>query len=105
MSLLIFDEIDSGVSGKTAISVAEMLRDLASDKQVLCVSHMAQVAAAADTHYLIDKQIVKDRTQTRLSILEDKARIREISRLVSGNQEDSMSLELAEKMLVKYPVR
>ncbi|HZJ68450.1 MAG TPA: DNA repair protein RecN [Candidatus Eisenbacteria bacterium] len=105
LSLLIFDEIDSGVSGKTAISVAEMLRDLASDKQVLCVSHMAQVAAAADTHYLIDKQIVKDRTQTRLSILEDKARIREISRLVSGNQEDSMSLELAEKMLVKYPVR
>jgi len=75
LTVLIFDEIDSGVSGVTAISVAEMLRDLATDKQVLCVSHMAQVAAAADSHFLIEKNVIQDRTHTDLVELKPKKQL------------------------------
>lgn len=105
LTVLIFDEIDSGVSGVTAISVAEMLRDLATDKQVLCVSHMAQVAAAADSHFLIEKNVIQDRTHTDLVELKPKNSLQEIARLLSGNPEDQSSLALASEMYNLYQHR
>lgn len=103
--LLIFDEIDAGVSGKTAIRLAQMLHRLADDKQVLCVSHTPQIAAAADRQYLLEKQFDQGRTMTCLTMLDRPARARELARLLSGKADDQSSLLLANEMLNQYPPR
>lgn len=105
LTVLIFDEIDSGISGNTAISVAQMLRDIAGNKQVLCVSHMAQLAAASDTHYLIEKSVRDRRTSTQLKKLDLSAKTREVARLLSGNPEDQSTILLAKEMIAQYPRR
>lgn len=103
--ILIFDEIDAGVSGKTAIRLAEMLHHLADEKQVLCVSHMAQIVATADSQFLLEKKLVQGRTRTQLTKLDRPARLRELARLLSGNPDDQSSLLLANEMLELYPDR
>ncbi|NLM18469.1 MAG: DNA repair protein RecN [Clostridiaceae bacterium] len=105
LSVLIFDEIDSGVSGNTAISVAQMLREIAENKQVLCVSHMAQVAAASDTHFLIEKSVQDQRTSTQLKRLDLSEKTREVARLLSGNPDDQSTVKLAEEMILQYKQR
>lgn len=105
LAVLIFDEIDSGVSGNTAISVAQMLREIAANKQVLCVSHMAQVAAASDTHYLIEKSIRNQRTSTQLKKLDLSEKISEVARLLSGNPDDQSAVNLAQEMVTQYKQR
>ncbi|NLJ95051.1 MAG: DNA repair protein RecN [Clostridiaceae bacterium] len=102
LSVLIFDEIDAGISGKTANQVAKMLRNLASNKQVLCVSHMPQVTAAADNHYLIEKYVEKERTKTSLKLLNKADRTTEIARLLSGKEQDENSLILAKQLLQSF---
>ena len=105
LTVLIFDEIDSGVSGNTAISVAQMLREIAANKQVLCVSHMAQVAAASDTHYLIEKIVREKRTSTQLKKLDLSEKTNEVARLLSGNPDDQSTVKLAKKMISQYKQR
>ncbi len=102
LSVLIFDEIDAGISGQTAIKVAEMLQQLSQNKQVLCVSHMAQLAVVADCHYFISKEEQQDRTMTKLQRLDYQSRKHEVARLLSGNHSDTKSLMLAEQMLQEY---
>ncbi|NLJ70489.1 MAG: DNA repair protein RecN [Clostridiaceae bacterium] len=105
LSVLIFDEIDSGVSGNTALSVAQMLREIADNKQVLCVSHMAQVAAASDTHFLIEKTVQDQRTSTQLKKLDLSEKTREVARLLSGNPHDQSTINLAKQMISQYKQR
>lgn len=102
LSVLIFDEIDTGISGKTANQVAMMLKKLAFNKQVLCVSHMAQITAAADTHYLIQKYVEDNRTKTNLKLLNQEQRKNEIARLLSGKEQDQNSLSLAAQLLENH---
>lgn len=97
--VLIFDEIDSGISGKTTDSIAQKLKTIAESCQVLCVTHSAQIAARADTHYLISKNVHSGRTSTKLEILETEQRIAEISRLLSGQPSDPVSRKLAGQLL------
>lgn len=97
--VLIFDEIDSGISGKTTDSIAQKLKTIAESCQVLCVTHSAQIAARADTHYLISKNVHSGRTSTKLETLEAEQRIDEISRLLSGQPSDPVSRKLAEQLL------
>lgn len=86
VSTMIFDEIDTGISGYTAGKVGTQLKKVAENRQVICVTHLAQIAAMADTHLLIEKKAEKDRTFTSVSPLSYEQRINEIARIMSGTQ-------------------
>ena len=83
---LIFDEIDSGISGNAAQKVGVKLQHIARDKQVICVTHLAQIAALADSHYLISKLNDNNRSVTKISQLDNDGRINELSRIISGGE-------------------
>jgi DNA repair protein RecN (Recombination protein N) len=96
---LIFDEIDAGISGRTATIVAQKLRRLSETHQVFCVTHMAQISAAADRHYIIEKETRDERTHTMIRSLEKKEREEEVARLLSGDRYDKTSLDLAARLI------
>ena len=81
---LLFDEIDVGISGRTAQSVAKKLSVIAKKHQVLCITHLPQIAAMADVHYLIEKRVLNDKTITSISQLDYDASVNEIARLLGG---------------------
>ncbi|MCF6465881.1 DNA repair protein RecN [Clostridium sp. Cult2] len=81
---LIFDEIDTGISGRTAQIVGEKIKMISKNHQVICISHLPQIAALADTHFVIYKDTVKDKTSTIVRKLKDEERIDELSRLLGG---------------------
>ncbi len=97
--LLIFDEIDTGISGETTEVVGRKLKKLALSHQILCVTHQAQIAAAADAQFLIYKESDVERTRTFIRQLSSAEREAEIARLLSGRSEDASSLDLARKLL------
>lgn len=82
--VLIFDEIDTGISGKAANSVAEKLNGISKNHQVLCISHLPSIAAIADYNYFISKKVVEDRTNTNIKLLNEREAIEEIARISSG---------------------
>ena len=84
VSAIIFDEIDTGISGKAANSVAKKLKSIAKKHQVMCISHLPNIAAVADYNYFISKETVLDRTKTKIKLLEEKEVIEEIARISSG---------------------
>ena len=82
---LVFDEIDAGVSGRAALKVGKKLQDTAAgDRQVLCVTHLAQIAARADHHLLIEKAVRDGRTYTQVTPLDEAGRERELARIIGG---------------------
>ena len=96
---LIFDEVDTGVSGRAAQKVAEKLRSVATHKQVLCVTHLPQLAALADTHLLIAKSERDGRTYTTVTPLDREGRKRELARIIGGTNITETTLKSAEEML------
>jgi len=82
--VLIFDEIDTGISGRAANSVAEKLSKIAKNHQVLCISHLPNIAAIADFNYFISKRVINERTNTNITLLKEDEVIREIARISSG---------------------
>ena len=105
ISTLIFDEVDTGVSGRAAQRVAEKLRSVAAHKQVLCVTHLPQLAALADTHLLIAKEERSGRTYTTVTPLELEGRKQELARIIGGTNITQTTLKSAEEMLVGTEVR
>lgn len=99
VNTLIFDEVDTGVSGRAAQKVAEKLRSVAAHKQVLCVTHLPQLAALADTHLLIAKSERQGRTFTTVTPLDFEGRKRELARIMGGAQITETTLKSAEEML------
>lgn len=99
VNTLIFDEVDTGVSGRAAQKVAEKLRSVAAQKQVLCVTHLPQLAALADTHLLIAKSERQGRTFTTVTPLDLEGRKRELARIMGGAQITETTLKSAEEML------
>ena len=99
-SVLIFDEIDTGISGKAANAVAEKLSKISEKHQVLCISHLPNIAAVADYHYFISKSIINDRTSTSIKQLSEKEKINEIARISSG-EINEISIKYAEKLRYK----
>jgi len=97
-TVLIFDEIDSGISGRAAAKVGAKLSELSRSRQVLCVTHLAQIAALADRHLLIEKSEVGGRTYTRVESVSGEARKRELARIISGD-DDEMSLANAQRLM------
>jgi DNA repair protein RecN (Recombination protein N) len=100
---LIFDEIDAGVGGAVAVKVADKLRKLARSHQTLCITHLPQIAAAADSHYNVIKQTAKGRTTTRVTLVQDQTRVEEVARLLDGSLSEA-SLKHARALLEKSRV-
>lgn len=101
---MIFDEIDTGISGRAAAKVGLKLHDAAENRQILCVTHLAQIAAMADTQLLIKKTSDEKRTYTGITKLDFEGRKREIARIISGDENDPISLENAEMLLLRKNV-
>ena len=96
---LIFDEIDTGISGSAADRVGRKLSRLSADRQTLCVTHQAQIAAFADNHLFISKSVHDDRTFTQVEALDTEGRIRELARIVGGEQITDSALNHAKELL------
>ena len=95
---LIFDEIDAGISGRTAQKVSEKLSKIAAEHQVICITHLAQIASMADSHYEIIKQVEDGRTKTSIHRLDDKEIKNELARLIGGAELTDKVYESAEEM-------
>lgn len=98
---IVFDEVDTGVSGRVAQAIAEKISGIASGSQVLCITHLPQVAAAGDYQYLISKEIQDGRTRTIVKEIDTTKRIREIARMLSGAEITELTLENAKEMLTQ----
>lgn len=96
---VIYDEIDSGVSGKAAGRIGEVLRQSAQGHQILCITHTAQIAALADCHLLIQKNVANDRTYTEIHPLDEEGRVEALARLISGDHITELSRANAREML------
>lgn len=92
---LVFDEVDAGIGGTTAKKVAQKLKDLSENYQILCITHLPQIAVLADIHYVVEKEIMEKETKTRIKEVKGEDRIKEIARMLG----DPQNLELAKNYL------
>lgn len=98
---LIFDEIDTGISGTTASIVGKKMKEIAKTHQVICITHLAQIAAFADHHYQISKDDSSGKTLTKVKLLDEKERIAEIARLLGGLKITDATLKNAEELILQ----
>jgi len=96
---ILFDEVDTGVSGKVAQKMAEKMYDISQHIQVICISHLPQVAAISDHHLYIEKKEQDDRTTTRVTELDGQSRIKEVARMISGVEVTPLTLEHAAELI------
>lgn len=96
---MVFDEVDSGVGGQTGQAMAEKIAQIACDKQVLCITHLPQIAAVADRHIFIQKQVEGERTVTQVAVLTDQDRVLELTRMFAGAEVTDTAVENARQML------
>ena len=99
ISVLIFDEIDTGISGETVRKVAEKLKELSANVQVICVTHSPQIAAKAEQQFFIKKEIENNLTETKVRELNTEERIREIARIISGDNITEASIVHAKEIM------
>ncbi len=98
---MIFDEIDTGVSGRAAVKIGNKLHQTAANKQVICVTHLPQVASAADHHFLIEKSVKNNRTVTEVKSITGHEREAEIGRMIGGDRITPAVIENAREMLLR----
>lgn len=96
---IIFDEVDTGVSGRVAQAIADKIHSVAHHSQVLCITHLPQVAAMADQHLYISKKVEDERTSTYVEHIDDKERIEEIARMLSGEALTQLTIDTAQELL------
>ena len=96
---IVFDEVDTGVSGRVAQAIADKIYQISENSQVLCITQLPQVAAVADEHYFIEKEIVAGRTETSVRILSEKERVNEIARMLAGSEITKLTIEHAQELL------
>jgi DNA repair protein RecN (Recombination protein N) len=96
---LVFDEVDSGIGGATSALVGEKLKRVAAGQQVLCITHLPQVAAFADSHYLVEKRVADGRTVTAATLLPADERVAEMARMLGGTRITEKTLEHAREMI------
>lgn len=99
VSTMIFDEIDTGVSGRAAQKIAQKLAELSKTKQVLCVTHLAQIAAFADSHLYIEKDTIGSSTYTKVTALDEESRVTEIARIIGGDIVTETTLQSARELI------
>ena len=96
----VFDEVDSGVGGQTANAVGQKIKSISKNAQIICITHLAQIACLADNHIAIEKQIKGNKTYTKMKVLKEEERICEIARMLGGNKNMEASIEHARKLVV-----
>ena len=96
---LIFDEVDTGVSGRAAQKIGIKLKEVSKNRQVLCVTHLAQIACFADNHFLISKSESENKTYTKIENLDNNGRIHELARIIGGIESTKLSLDTAAEMI------
>ncbi len=96
---LIFDEVDTGVSGRAAQKIGIKLKEVSKNRQVLCVTHLAQIACFADNHFLISKSESDNKTYTKVENLDNNGRIQELARIIGGIEPTQLSLDTAKEMI------
>lgn len=96
---LIFDEVDTGVSGRAAQKIGIKLKEVSKNRQVLCVTHLAQIACFADNHFLISKSESENKTYTKVESLDNNGRIHELARIIGGIEATKLSLDAAAEMI------
>ena len=101
ISTIVFDEVDTGVSGKVAQAVGEKMASLGINNQVLCITHLAQVASLANNHFHVSKKITENDTSTIIKLLNEDEHVIEIAKLISGNEISEASIEAAKQLIVK----
>ena len=101
VATLIFDEVDTGISGAAANKVGQKLKQVSQNRQVLCITHLAQIAALADHHLRITKHVKDDRTFTQVEPLDLEGRKQELARIIGGEQVTQLQLDMAEEMIKK----
>jgi len=99
IATLIFDEVDTGVSGRAAQKIGQKLREASRGRQIICVTHLAQIGALADTHMLIQKSAKNDKTYTHVEVLDRDGRRNELARILGGENVTPLTLEHADEML------
>ena len=99
LPVTVFDEIDSGVGGLTALRMAEQIAAVAAGRQVLCVTHLPQIASMADHHLVNEKLVVDGQTVTTVRQVEGEARVQEMVRLIAGEQHSAAAMAAAREML------
>ena len=98
---LIFDEIDTGISGRTAEKVGEKLEKIAKNHQVILITHLPQIAAKADRHFLIEKNVQEGKTKTEIHALNEEASVKELARLLGGEELTEAALQNARSLKAK----
>jgi len=101
ISTMVFDEIDSGIGGAISLIVGEKLFRISKNKQVIVISHLAQIACFSTSHYFIDKYVEDERTKIEIDELDDPGRVKEISRMLGGSRDSQVSLSHAQELLKK----
>ena len=96
---MIFDEIDSGVSGEAARQVGIILKELATNRQVICITHQPQIAGKADAHFFVYKEIVNNTVKTTIRRLNNEERITTIAKMLSGEKPTAAAIENAREMV------
>ena len=99
MPTLIFDEIDSGISGEAARQVGIIMKELASSRQVICITHQPQIAGKANAHFFVYKEIVKDEVKTNIRLLDKDERITAVAKMLSGEKPTAAAIENAREMV------
>ncbi len=99
ISTYIFDEVDTGIGGSAADMVGQKIAEAAADHQVLCITHLPQIASRGDHHYVVSKKDVKGRTQSTITPLDDAQRVEEIARMLGGNRTTDKTREAAQELL------
>jgi DNA repair protein RecN (Recombination protein N) len=99
MPTLIFDEIDTGISGEAARQVGIIMKELAGNRQVICITHQPQIAGKATAHFFVYKEIVKDEVKTNIRLLNKDERITAIAKMLSGEKPTAAAMENAREMV------
>ena len=99
VQVCVFDEVDTGLGGETADKVADKLQEIAAEGQILCITHLPQIAARADHHYRVEKEVVEGRTRTLITCLDAGARVDELVRMVAGGGARATAVAFAKEML------
>ena len=97
--IFVLDEIDAGLSGKEADSIGSVIDDLSIDNQVICITHLSQIASKANNHYKVFKEVINKRTECGVVLLDEKAKVNELAAMISGQKITSESISYAKGML------
>ena len=99
INTMIFDEVDVGISGATAEIVGDLLKKISNDGQIICITHLAQVAGKANHHIKVAKEIINKKTVTKVTNLTKEERVREVARIIGGVEVTDITLSHAREMI------